>query len=139
DNLGSPAMADLIHVPAHVGYPLLFGIVAGESAGLWIPGETAILVAGTLAAQGQLDLAAVIVVAATAAIIGDNIGYLIGRHGLRRLVTGDGRFAHRLGHQVARGEVFFARHGGKTVFFGRFLPVLRLTASWLAGAHHMEW
>jgi membrane protein DedA with SNARE-associated domain len=81
----------------------------------------------------------VILIAATAAIVGDNLGYVIGRQGLRRIVTGEGRLAHRSQDQIARGEVFFARHGGKTVFFGRFLPVLRVTASWLAGAHLMHW
>jgi membrane protein DedA with SNARE-associated domain len=132
-------MLDILHVPAHVGYPLLFGLVAGESAGLPVPGETSILVAGALASKGTLDLPLVIVVAALAAIIGDNIGYLIGRFLLRRLVTGPGRFAPRLEHHVKQGESFFAQHGGKTVFFGRWLPVLRITAAWLAGAHHMPW
>ena len=80
-----------------------------------------------------------VVVAAAAAIIGDNVGYLIGRHLLRRIVTGGGRLAHRARGPVERGEVFFARHGGKTVFFGRWLPVLRVTAAWLAGANHMRW
>jgi membrane protein DedA with SNARE-associated domain len=129
----------IFHVPANVGYPVLFALVAGESAGLWIPGETAILISGSLAAQGTLDIGAVIVIAATAAIVGDNLGYLIGRQGLRRILTGDGRLALRAQDQIARGEVFFAQHGGKTVFFGRFLPVLRVTASWLAGAHLMRW
>ena len=129
----------IFSVPANVGYPVLFALVAGESAGLWIPGETAILISGSLAAQGTLDIGAVIVIAATAAIVGDNLGYLIGRQGLRRILTGDGRLAHRAQDQIARGEVFFAQHGGKTVFFGRFLPVLRVTASWLAGAHLMRW
>jgi membrane protein DedA with SNARE-associated domain len=54
-------------------------------------------------------------------------------------VTGPGRWAPRLEHYVKRGEVYFQHHGGKTVFFGRFFPVLRITAAWLAGAHHMPW
>jgi membrane-associated protein len=132
-------LLDILHVPANVGYPLLFGLVAGESAGLPVPGETSILVAGALASKGSLDLPAVVVVAAAAAIIGDNVGYVIGRHLLRRLVTGGGPFAPRLEHHVKVSEAFFARHGGKTVFFGRWLPVLRITAAWLAGANHMPW
>jgi membrane-associated protein len=131
--------AGIFNVPSNVGYPLLFGMVAGESSGLPIPGETSILVAGALAAQGGLSLPVVIVVAAAAAIIGDNIGYVIGRNFLRRLVTGPGRWAPRLEHYVQRGEIYFQHHGGKTVFFGRFFPVLRITAAWLAGAHHMPW
>jgi membrane protein DedA with SNARE-associated domain len=128
-----------IDVPSHIGYPLVFGLVAGESSGLPIPGETSILGAGALASKGSLSLPVVIVVAAAAAIIGDNIGYVIGRNFLRRLITGPGRWAPRLEHHVKRGEIYFERHGGKTVFFGRWFPVLRITAAWLAGAHHMPW
>ena len=128
-----------IHVPANLGYLALFLIVGGESAGLPIPGETSILIGGALAANGDLDLPLVWVFAAAGAIIGDNIGYLIGRFFLRRILTGSGRLAHRLEHSVARSEVYFRRHGGKTVFFGRWLPVLRVTAAWMAGASHMEW
>jgi membrane-associated protein len=132
-------LTDILHVPSNVGYPLLFTLVAGESSGVPLPGETSILVAGALAAHGHLDLPLVIAVAAAAAIVGDNIGYLIGRHLLRRLITGPGRWAPRLERYVSRGEIYFERHGGKTVFFGRWLPVLRITAAWLAGAHHMSW
>ncbi|HEX2378201.1 MAG TPA: DedA family protein [Gaiellales bacterium] len=127
------------HVPANLGYLAIFLIVGGESAGLPIPGETSILVGGALAASGDLDLPLVWVFAAAGAIIGDNIGYVIGRFFLRRVLTGPGRFAHRLERSVARSEVYFRRHGGKTVFFGRWLPVLRVTAAWMAGASHMPW
>ncbi len=78
-------LAALFNVPANLGYPLLFALVAGESAGALIPGETALIVAAALASQGHLSLPVVIGVAAGAAIIGDNIGYLIGRRGLRWL------------------------------------------------------
>jgi membrane protein DedA with SNARE-associated domain len=128
-----------IHVPANLGYLALLLIVGGESAGLPIPGETSILIGGALAASGDLDLPLVWVFAATGAIVGDNIGYLIGRFFLRKILTGSGRLAHRLERSVARSEVYFRRHGGKTVFFGRWLPVLRVTAAWMAGASHMEW
>ena len=128
-----------IHVPANLGYLALFLIVAGESAGLPIPGETSILIGGALSARGELELPLVWVFAATAAIIGDNIGYLIGRYFLRNLITGTGRLAHRLERSVERSEVFFRRHGGKTVFFGRWLPVLRFTAALLAGVNEMPW
>lgn len=127
------------HVPANLGYLAIFLIVGGESAGLPIPGETSILVGGALAASGDLDLPLVWVFAAAGAIIGDNIGYVIGRFFLRRILTGSGRLAARLERSLARSEVYFRRHGGKTVFFGRWLPVLRVTAAWMAGASHMEW
>jgi undecaprenyl-diphosphatase len=132
-------LAALINVPAGIGYPLLFALVAGESAGALIPGETALIVAGALAGQGQLSLPLVIVVAAGAAILGDNVGYLIGRNALRRLVDRPGRWAEGRRRLVERGEEFFARRGSAAVFFGRWLPGLRVVTSWLAGADRMPW
>jgi len=132
-------LAALINVPAGVGYPVLFGFVAAESAGALVPGETALIVAAALAADGQLSLPLVIAIAAIAAIIGDNIGYQLGRRGLRRLLDRPGRWSGRRQEVIARGEAFFARHGSAAVFFGRWLPGLRVVASWLAGAEHMPW
>ena len=132
-------LAALINVPAGIGYPLLFGFVAAESAGALIPGETSLIVAGALAGQGLLSLPLVIAVAAGAAIFGDNVGYLIGRSGLRRLLDRPGRWAPNRGRLVERGEVFFARRGWAAVFFGRWLPGLRVAASWLAGVNRMPW
>ena len=129
----------MTHFIEHYGLWFLFAIVCLESAGLWLPGETALITAAVAAARGHLSIEGVIIVATAAAIIGDNIGYLIGRHFLRRIITGSGRLAHRMERSVERSEVFFRRHGGKTVFFGRWLPVLRVTAAWMAGASHMEW
>lgn len=132
-------LAALINVPANLGYPLLFALVGGESAGALIPGETALIVAAALASQGKLSFPLVIAVAAGAAIIGDNVGYLIGRRGLRRLVNRPGRLAARRQRLIKRGEEFFARWGAAAVFFGRWLPGLRVVTSWLAGAERMHW
>jgi undecaprenyl-diphosphatase len=132
-------LAALVNVPAGIGYPLLFALVAGESAGALIPGETALIVAAALAGQGQLSLPLVIAVAAGAAILGDNVGYLIGRNALRRLVDRPGRWAAERRRLVERGEEFFARRGSAAVFFGRWLPGLRVVTSWLAGADRMPW
>lgn len=132
-------LAALLNVPANVGYPLLFLLIGAESAGALVPGETALIVAAALAAEGRLSLPVVIAVAAGAAIVGDNIGYLIGRRGLRRLLDRPGRWAASRRRLVARGEVFFMRHGSAAVFFGRWLPGLRVVASWLAGANGMRW
>jgi membrane protein DedA with SNARE-associated domain len=132
-------LAALLNVPANVGYPLLFMLVGAESAGALVPGETALIVAAALASQGQLSLPLVIAVAAGAAILGDNIGYLIGRRGLRRLIDRPGRWAAGRRRLVERGEVFFARRGPSAVFFGRWLPGLRVVTSWLAGADRMPW
>lgn len=124
---------------SHVGYPLLFLLVMAESSGVPVPGETSLIAAAVLASQGQLEIAAVIPLAATAAIVGDNIGYQIGRRGGRWILKRPGRF-HRQRLQVLEtGEPFFERHGSKAVFFGRFLLGLRVWASWLAGATHMRW
>lgn len=129
----------LVDVPSGIGYPVLFGLVAAESAGALVPGETALIVAAALAADGRLSLPVVIAVAAAGAIVGDNIGYQLGRRGLRRLVERPGRFAERRRSLIRRGEAFFARYGSAAVFFGRWLPGLRAVASWLAGADRMPW
>jgi undecaprenyl-diphosphatase len=132
-------LAALINVPAGIGYPLLFGLVAAESAGGLVPGETSLILAAALAAQGQLSLPVVIAVAAGAAILGDNVGYLIGRSALRRLVDRPGRWAAGRRRLVERGDVFFDRRGAAAVFFGRWLPGMRVVTSWLAGADRMPW
>src|SRR2546423_8229200 len=132
-------LAALVHVPANLGYPLLFALVAGESAGALIPGETALIVAAALASRGNLSLPVVLGVAAGAAIVGDTVGSLIGSRGLRGVVSSPGRFAARRRRLIERGEEFFARWGAAAVFFGRWLPGLRVVTSWLAGANRMPW
>ena len=110
-----------------------------ESSGVPIPGETALIASAVLASQGKLQIELVIAVAAAAAILGDNIGYLIGRKGGRWLLERPGAF-HRQRREVLRvGEPFFEVHGPKAVFFGRFVLGLRVWASWLAGATRMHW
>ena len=130
---------DIEHLVTVAGYPLLFVIVMSESSGLPVPGETALIAGAALASQGKLRIELVIPLAAAAAMIGDNIGYLIGRRGGRWLLERPGAF-HRQRQEVLRaGEPFFAAHGPKAVFFGRFVLGLRVWASWLAGATHMRW
>jgi undecaprenyl-diphosphatase len=129
----------MFSVPAHLGYGALFGLVAAESAGVPVPGETALIAAGLLAGAGKLSLPVVILVAAAAAIIGDNVGYLLGRRGGRTVLL-RGRFLGRHRHKaLAKGEAFFARHGSKAVFFGRWVPGVRVVAAVLAGASAMPW
>jgi membrane-associated protein len=131
-------LASLIDV-GHTGYLVLFLLVMAESGGVPVPGETALITGGILASQGSLQIELVIVVAASAAIVGDNLGYQIGRKGGRWLLQRPGRFHRQRLQVLARGEPFFERHGPKAVFFGRFLLGLRVWASWLAGATHMRW
>lgn len=134
----SPAwVQDLIQT---YGLWVMFGIIMFESMGLPLPGETVLvttaLYSGT---RHQISILLVVSVAALAAIIGDNLGYLIGRSiGLRFLV----RYGHYIGLHERRlklGQYLFLRHGGKIVFFGRFVAVLRTLAALLAGANLMRW
>jgi membrane protein DedA with SNARE-associated domain len=129
----------LLHVPAQLGYPALAALIFGESAGLPLPGETALLTAGGLAADGRLQLPIVIVVAAVAAILGDTVGYWVGRRGGRAVLLRDGRGARHRRAAVARADWFFARFGVMTVFFGRWVPGVRVVAAVTAGAARMPW
>jgi membrane-associated protein len=125
-------------LPANVGYPALALLVGGESLGLIVPGETAILAAGVLARAGHLEIGLVIAVAAAAAIAGDNIGYVLGRRGARQLLLFPrGPLREHRAHLVREGERFFARYGGRSVFLARWVVVARLTAPWLAGTSRM--
>ena len=130
----------LLGLPPLLIYAGLFGLIAGESGGLPLPGETSLIAAAALASQpGTVTIGAVIGVAALAAIIGDNIGFVLGRRAGRRLLTRDGRWMERRRQFLVRGEAFFDRHGPKAVFLARWLPGLRVVGSWLAGAHKMPW
>jgi undecaprenyl-diphosphatase len=129
----------LIQIPANLGYLALAGLVGVESIGIPVPGETALITAGVLARDGQFNIVAVIAVAAGAAIIGDNIGYLIGRVGGRRLLEHPGPLESHRRNLIAKGEPFFARHGAKAVFLGRWFAGLRIAAAWLAGINRMHW
>src|SRR5947209_2007666 len=131
-------LAALVDV-AQVGLPLMALLIAGESMGVPLPGETALITAAILAGRGKLDIVAVIALGATAAIVGDNIGYLIGRRGGRRLLLRVTRLRPHAEHLLATGEPFFARHGPKAVFLGRWFAGLRIAAAWLAGINRMRW
>jgi membrane protein DedA with SNARE-associated domain len=127
------------HLLISYGLLLLFAVVAAESAGVPLPGETALIAAAILAARGHYSIVEVIAVAAAAAIIGDNVGYWIGRAGGRALLERWGPVRRYAERALPPGERFFKKHGGKTVFIGRFVSVLRVTAAWLAGITHMPW
>ena len=133
------AIINVNHLVDTAGYPLLFLIVMCESGGVPVPGETALIAASALASRGRLNIELVIAIAAGAAILGDNIGYLIGRKGGRWLLERPGAMYRQRTEVLRVGEPFFARHGAKAVFLGRFLLGLRVWASWLAGATRMHW
>ena len=130
----------MTHFITSHGLPLLFLVVMLESFGLPLPGETALIAFGVLAAQGHYSIVEVIAVTAVAAIVGDNLGYwVIGRWGGRALFE-RWRWLSRYSQRVLpRAEELIAKHGGKTVFFGRFVAVLRYTAAWVAGLGRMHW
>lgn len=104
-----------------------------------MPGETALIAAGVLAHDGRLDIRLAIAIAAAAAILGDNLGYVIGRTGGRRLIEHPGPFLAQRRALLRRGGVFFQRHGAKAVFLGRWFAGLRIAAAWLAGMNRMHW
>jgi membrane protein DedA with SNARE-associated domain len=133
------ALINVTHLVQVFGYPLLFLVVMAESSGLPVPGETGLIAAAVVSSQGKLHIELVILIAALAAIVGDNIGYQIGRKGGRWILERPGRFESQRRQVLVTGEPFFERHGPKAVFFGRFILGLRVWASWLAGATHMRW
>jgi membrane protein DedA with SNARE-associated domain len=121
------------------GYVALFALVGFESLGVPLPGETALVAAAALAGAGRLSLAAVIGVAAMAAIAGDSGGYWIGRTGGLRLVQTHGHWLRLSDAQLQHARRFFVRHGAKTVFFGRFVAILRTWVAFVAGVSGMPY
>ena len=126
-------------MPSNLGYAALALLVSIETMGIPVPGETALIAAGILASKGHLTIEIVIAIAAVAAILGDNIGYWIGRRGGRWLLELPGPLKHHRARALEFGERMFERHGGKTVFFGRWFSGLRIASAWLAGVNHMPW
>jgi membrane protein DedA with SNARE-associated domain len=123
----------------HYGLIALFLVVMLESGGVPLPGETALVAASIFASQGNLNIVEVIAVAAAAAIIGDNLGYWVGRTGGRKLLERFGPLRRWSSRTLPWAERFFQRHGGKTIFLARFFSVLRVTAAWIAGVSRMHW
>ncbi len=124
---------------ATYGYLAVFLIVAMESAGIPMPGETVLIAAAILAGQGTLRIYGVIGAAAAGAIIGDNCGYWIGREFGFPLLYRYGHYIHLDERRLKLGQYLFLRHGGKVVFFGRFVAVLRAFAAFLAGVNRYNW
>ena len=125
---------------ASYGYLVVFLLVMIESIGVPVPGETALIGAALYAGSThKLEIAAVIAVAIAGAIIGDNIGFSLGRYGGARLLL---RHGHKIRIDEGRLKIgiwLFRRHGGKVVFWGRFVSILRTYAAFLAGTNRMAW
>ncbi len=124
---------------ATYGYIVVLLVVMAESAGAPLPGETSLLLAGALAGAGQLWLPGVILAAAAGAILGDTAGYWIGRNYGLALLRRHGRLFRFDEDKLGRAEAFFARHGDKTVFMGRFVPIGRIFSAVLAGVSRMRY
>ncbi len=135
-------LIELVTRAGHWGYLVIFLGAALESAaflGLIVPGESLILVAGFLAAQGVFDLEALIMIVAIGAALGDSVGYELGRYlGRPALLHYGARFG-LTEERVANADIFFARHGGKAVFLGRFVGFARALVPFLAGSSKMPY
>jgi membrane protein DedA with SNARE-associated domain len=124
---------------AQYGYVIVFFGVLLESAGVPLPGETILIAAGVMAQQGHLDLGDAIIFGILGAIVGDQIGYWVGREGGRPFVLRWGHYVLITPERLARAERFFARHGGKAVFLARFVAGLRVFGALVAGISRMRW
>ncbi|MBA3636468.1 MAG: bifunctional DedA family/phosphatase PAP2 family protein [Actinomycetota bacterium] len=132
-------MDRILSLLSHYGYlVILFGVML-ESTGVPLPGETILLASGVLVQQGHLDLGYVIVFGILGAVVGDQIGYWVGREGGRPFVLRWGRYAFITPERLARAEAFFERHGGKAVFLARFFSGLRVFGALVAGISRMRW
>ncbi|WBB67446.1 DedA family protein [Micromonospora sp. WMMD812] len=131
----------LVALPPLAVYLIVAGVIGVESMGVPLPGEITLVSAALLAATGVVEPEWVAAGAAFGAIVGDSVGYAIGRRGGRPLLVRLGRrFPKHLGPaQLARAELSFARHGVWAVFFGRFVALLRILAGPLAGALHVPY
>ncbi len=132
-------IAAIIDIPPNVGYAAVFALVAIETMGIPVPAEAALITAALLAHKGGMDVVTLIAVASAAAIIGDNVGFAIGRRYGRRLFLFRGPFLHHRRLALEYGEPFFAKHGPKAVFLGRWVSLLRIASAWLAGMNRMHW
>jgi membrane-associated protein len=130
-------VGSIIGISAGLGY-LLPALIGLESMGIPSPGETALVLAAVLASQGKLQIWLVIVIAAAAAIIGDNLGYWLGRLLGREVLSAPGPLQQRRVSLIAIGDRFFQKHGPKAVFIGRWIALVRFATAWLAGINHMR-
>jgi membrane protein DedA with SNARE-associated domain len=134
--LDANLMQDLI---ASYGYTAIFFVVLLESSGIPLPGETILVCASVYAGtQHGLDIRVIIGAAASGAILGDNVGFWIGRRFGRTLLM---KYGHCVGvdrQKLALGEYLFMRFGGMIVFFGRFVALLRVYAALLAGINRLR-
>ena len=130
-------LAAIFGISSSLGY-VLPAVIGLESMGIPSPGETALVLAAVLAGQGKLQIWLVITIGVASAIIGDNIGYWIGRRFGREVLTAPGPlYRHRV-RAIDVGDRFYAKHGPKAVFLGRWVAWVRVATAWLAGINGMS-
>jgi membrane protein DedA with SNARE-associated domain len=134
------AHAELNQLISNHGYTAVAVIVGLESMGIPLPGETVLVLAAIYAGSGQgLDIWGVVAAAAAGAILGDNAGFWLGREFGYPLLLRYCHFLRLSPQRIKLAQLLFLRHGGKIVFFGRFVALLRILAAFLAGMNRMEW
>jgi membrane protein DedA with SNARE-associated domain/membrane-associated phospholipid phosphatase len=132
-------MESVLHLIEQYGYLLVFFGVMVESLGVPLPGETILICAGILAQRGHLGLGYAVLLGILGAVVGDQIGYFIGREGGRPFILRYGRYVFITPRRLGRAEAFFARHGGGAVFMARFFSGLRVFGALVAGMSRMRW
>ena len=123
----------------HYGLWAVLALVLIEDFGIPVPGETVLIAASLFAGSGRLNVFAVALVGFAAAVLGDNIGYGIGRFGGRRLVDRWGRYVFLTPERLDKAEAFFERHGAKIIVVARFVEGLRQANGIIAGIAEMHW
>lgn len=123
------------------GYGLLFAIVFSETgllAGFFLPGDSLLFTVGVVAGAGGLNIWAIIGVLIVAAVVGDGVGYLLGRKaGVNVYNRPDSRLFKR--EHLLRTQAFYDKHGGKTIIYARFVPIIRTFAPFIAGVAQMNY
>ncbi|MEV5735740.1 DedA family protein [Streptomyces sp. NPDC052292] len=132
-------LGDIAPILDHWGYWAVGGVIFVEDFGVPAPGETILIAAAVYAGAGQLNIFAVIAIGVFAAVLGDNVGYLIGRTGGHALVQRYGKYVFLPPERYEKAEKFFARHGGKVVTIARFIEGLRQLNGIIAGSAEMPW
>jgi membrane-associated protein len=124
-----------------LGYALLFGIVFAETGllvGFFLPGDSLLFTVGVVAGAGDLNIFVINIVLIIAAIVGDTVGYVLGlRTGERIFSRPDSRFFHH--EHLERTHRFYEKHGGKTIIYARFIPIIRTFAPFVAGVAKMDY
>jgi membrane protein DedA with SNARE-associated domain len=138
-----PALPGIFHTLApvlnHYGYLAVGGFLFLEDFGVPVPGETILIAASVYAGAGRLNIALVVVIAFVAAVLGDNLGFLIGHFGGRPLVERWGKYVFLTPERLDSAEDWFSRHGGKIVTISRFVEGLRQANGIVAGITGMHW